>query len=65
MEQNEYHGLGADTAVGSLGATVAALSWTQTVTGLESVIIGALTIVLVCLRIYRHLRPQKNPPAAY
>jgi len=50
----DFHGLSVDTATSVVGATVAALSWFQVITGIESVIIGGLTIVLIIMRIWKH-----------
>ena len=52
--ESEFHGLSVDAATSAVGAAVAALSWFQVITGVESVIIGALTIVLIIMRIWKH-----------
>lgn len=44
-----------DTVIGALGTLVATCPWTQVLTGAEAVVAGALTIVLLCLRIRRVL----------
>lgn len=49
-------GIGADIASGTLGVSVATMTWYQVITGFESIIIGALTIVLICIRIHKHLK---------
>ena len=51
-----FHGVAGDTAAGLIGAAVAAASWFQIISGLESIVIGALTIVLICVRIHKHLK---------
>ncbi len=53
-----FHGAAGDTVTGIIGAAVAAASWFQVISGLESVIIGALTIVLISVRISRHLKDK-------
>lgn len=45
-----------DTTIGVLGTLVATCPWTQILTGAEAVVAGALTILLLCLRIRRQLR---------
>ena len=51
-----FHGIAGDTAAGAIGAAVAAMTWLQIITGIEAVIAGALTIVLLYLRIRKHLK---------
>lgn len=43
-----------DLAVSAVGAGVSFAAWTQAITGVESVVVGALTIVLISIRIYKH-----------
>lgn len=48
----------ADAGIGALGAIVASCPWTQILTGVEAVIAGGLTIVLLCVRIKYYMNKR-------
>ncbi|MDB5405409.1 MAG: hypothetical protein JWL84_321 [Rhodospirillales bacterium] len=51
----------ADWTIAGFGAVTFAASWLQWVDSAEKIVIGALTILLLALRVRAHLRPGLSP----